>query len=92
MRVADDDTVQAAHAPVLTGARPPYGRHPGAGLRPGPGRTGRDQERWERARSKRWNPLRGLARSWGHFVRRPRATQVRTLVRSAPFWPPRWPG
>jgi hypothetical protein len=29
---------------------------------------------------KRWNPLGGLARSWGHFVRRPRATQVRTVV------------
>ena len=28
----------------------------------------------------RWNPLKGLARSWGHFVRRPRATQIRTLV------------
>ena len=28
----------------------------------------------------RWNPLRGLARSWGHFVRRPRGTQIRTLV------------
>ena len=28
----------------------------------------------------RWNPLRGLARSWGHFVRRPRPTQIRTVV------------
>ncbi len=28
----------------------------------------------------RWNPLAGLARSWGHFVRRPRGTQVRTVV------------
>jgi hypothetical protein len=28
----------------------------------------------------RWNPVAGLARSWGHFVRRPRRTQVRTLV------------
>ncbi len=28
----------------------------------------------------RWNPLRGLRRSWGHFVRRPRGTQIRTLV------------
>ncbi len=28
----------------------------------------------------RWNPLGVLARSWGHFVRRPRATQVRTVV------------
>jgi hypothetical protein len=28
----------------------------------------------------RWNPLRGVTRSWGHFVRRPRATQIRTLV------------
>jgi len=27
-----------------------------------------------------WNPLAGPARSWGHFVRRPRATQVRTVV------------
>ncbi len=28
----------------------------------------------------RWNPLTGVARSWGHFVRRPRSTQLRTLV------------
>ncbi|MGO8873117.1 MAG: ABC transporter substrate-binding protein [Acidimicrobiales bacterium] len=28
----------------------------------------------------RWNPLAGPARSWGHFVRRPRATQIRTLL------------
>ena len=28
----------------------------------------------------RWNPLGGLARSWGHFVRRPRSTQIRTLA------------
>jgi hypothetical protein len=28
----------------------------------------------------RWNPLTGLVRSWGHFVRRPRATQIRTLA------------
>ena len=28
----------------------------------------------------RWNPLAGVARSWGHFVRRPRATRVRTLL------------
>ncbi len=28
----------------------------------------------------RWNPLGALARSWGHFVRRPRATQVRTVA------------
>ncbi len=27
----------------------------------------------------RWNPLAGVARSWGHFVRRSRSTQVRTL-------------
>jgi hypothetical protein len=26
------------------------------------------------------NPLRALARSWGHFVRRPRSTQIRTVV------------
>ncbi len=29
---------------------------------------------------KRWNPLAGVARSWGHFVRRPRATQIRTVA------------
>jgi hypothetical protein len=28
----------------------------------------------------RWNPLAGLSRSWGHFVRRPRATQIRTVA------------
>jgi hypothetical protein len=28
----------------------------------------------------RWNPVAGLARSWGHFVRRPRSTQIRTLA------------
>jgi ABC-type branched-subunit amino acid transport system substrate-binding protein len=28
----------------------------------------------------RWNPLRAVARSWGHFVRRPRGTQIRTLA------------
>ena len=28
----------------------------------------------------RWNPLGGLARSWGHFVRRPRSTQIRTVA------------
>ena len=28
----------------------------------------------------RWNPLGGLARSWGHFVRRPRSTQIRTVL------------
>jgi len=28
----------------------------------------------------RWNPLAGVARSWGHFVRRPRATQIRTVL------------
>jgi hypothetical protein len=28
----------------------------------------------------RWNPLAGVARSWGHFVRRPAATQLRTLL------------
>lgn len=28
----------------------------------------------------RWNPLAALVRSWGHFVRRSRATQIRTLV------------
>ena len=28
----------------------------------------------------RWNPLAGLSRSWGHFVRRPRATQIRTMA------------
>jgi hypothetical protein len=27
-----------------------------------------------------WNPLTGLARSWGHFVRRPRSTQIRTVT------------
>ncbi len=27
-----------------------------------------------------WNPLGAVARSWGHFVRRPRATQIRTVV------------
>ncbi len=31
-------------------------------------------------RRNRWNPLVGLARSWGHFVRRPRATQLRTVA------------
>ncbi len=30
--------------------------------------------------SGRWNPLRSLARSWGHFARRPRSTQIRTLA------------
>ena len=30
--------------------------------------------------SNRWNPLRGATRSWGHFVRRPRSTQIRTLA------------
>jgi len=28
----------------------------------------------------RWNPLGALTRSWGHFVRRPRATQIRTVA------------
>ena len=28
----------------------------------------------------RWNPLAGVARSWGHFTRRPRATQIRTVA------------
>jgi hypothetical protein len=28
----------------------------------------------------RWNPLGAVVRSWGHFVRRSRATQVRTLA------------
>ena len=28
----------------------------------------------------RWNPLGGLIRSWGHFVRRPRSTQIRTVA------------
>ena len=28
----------------------------------------------------RWNPLTALVRSWGHFARRPRATQIRTLA------------
>ncbi len=28
----------------------------------------------------RWSPFSALARSWGHFVRRPRSTQVRTVV------------
>ena len=28
----------------------------------------------------RWNPLAGVTRSWGHFVRRRRGTQIRTLV------------
>ena len=28
----------------------------------------------------RWNPLGGIARSWGHFVRRRRSTQIRTVV------------
>ena len=27
-----------------------------------------------------WNPLAAVARSWGHFVRRPRRTQVRTVA------------
>jgi Periplasmic binding protein len=31
-------------------------------------------------RGRRWNPLAGLARSWGHFSRRRRSTQLRTLV------------
>ncbi len=31
-------------------------------------------------RVSRWNPLGGLARSWGHFARRPRPTQIRTVV------------
>ena len=31
-------------------------------------------------RVSRWNPLRGLTRSWGHFTRRPRPTQIRTVV------------
>ncbi len=30
--------------------------------------------------SNRWSPLRGVTRSWGHFVRRPRGTQMRTLA------------
>jgi Periplasmic binding protein len=30
--------------------------------------------------SSRWNPLAALAHSWGHFVRRPRRTQLRTVV------------
>ncbi len=29
--------------------------------------------------SSRWNPLRSLTRSWGHFMRRSRSTQLRTL-------------
>ena len=28
----------------------------------------------------RWNPLKGVTRSWGHFVRRSRSTQIRTLA------------
>ncbi len=28
----------------------------------------------------RWNPLGGIARSWGHFLRRPRSTQLRTAA------------
>jgi hypothetical protein len=28
----------------------------------------------------RWNPLAGLSRSWGHFVRRSRPTQIRTVA------------
>jgi hypothetical protein len=28
----------------------------------------------------RWNPFAGVARSWGHFVRRSRATRIRTLA------------
>ena len=28
----------------------------------------------------RWNPLTSLTRSWGHFVRRSRSTQLRTLA------------
>jgi ABC-type branched-subunit amino acid transport system substrate-binding protein len=28
----------------------------------------------------RWNPLAGVARSWGHFLRRSRSTQIRTVV------------
>ena len=30
--------------------------------------------------SSRWNPLTGLTRSWGHFIRRSRSTQLRTLA------------
>jgi hypothetical protein len=30
--------------------------------------------------SSRWNPLRGVVRSWGHFVRRRRSTQIRTVA------------
>jgi hypothetical protein len=28
----------------------------------------------------RWDPFAAVARSWGHFVRRPRSTQIRTIV------------
>jgi Periplasmic binding protein len=31
-------------------------------------------------RVSRWNPFTGMARSWGHFTRRPRPTQIRTVV------------
>ena len=31
-------------------------------------------------RRSRWNPLAAPARSWGHFVRRSRATQIRTVL------------
>ncbi|MGH9078996.1 MAG: ABC transporter substrate-binding protein [Acidimicrobiales bacterium] len=32
------------------------------------------------SRRRGWNPLAGLARSWGHFVRRRRAAQFRTIA------------
>lgn len=31
-------------------------------------------------RASRWNPLAGIARSWGHFLRRRRAAQLRTVA------------
>ena len=36
----------------------------------------------------RWNPFAGVARSWGHFVRRPRPTQLRTVGDQSWRW---WP-
>ncbi len=41
---------------------------------------GGDQGAVSMGGSNRWSPLRGVTRSWGHFVRRPRGTQIRTLA------------
>ena len=32
------------------------------------------------SRWSRWNPFQGVARSWGHFTRRRRSTQIRTVA------------